>query len=161
MPRLHSPRSQRCEVVFWLACKHGCNKQVKQQMPWNAIEAEHFEEMRRSLLQHYRDKHVEMRYMDWEEFIWHYTLDDLQAWSIDNTTQFAIPEIQGVQEPEARSCSESSRSRSRSRRGHGGRRQQQQMQCTSVMPDGFKLNSFQREVLNQLRGIRDVLEERK
>ena len=127
-------------------------------MPWNAIEAEHFEEMRRSLQQHYRDKHGNM---DWEEFIWHYTLDDLQAWSIDNTTQFAIPEIEGVQEPEARSCSESSRSRSRSRRGRGSRRQQQQMQCTSVMPDGMKLNSFQQEVLNQLRGIRDVLEERK
>ena len=158
MSRLHSPRSQRCEVVFWLARKHGSNKQVKQQMPWNAIEAEHFEEMRRSLQQHYRDKHGNM---DWEEFIWHYTLDDLQAWSIDNTTQFAIPEIEGVQEPEARSCSESSRSRSRSRRVHGSRRQQQQMQCTSVMPDGMKLNSFQREVLNQLRGIRDVLEERK
>ena len=115
------PRNQSKNVEYWLCCKSkNCKYGWDVHLPWNKIKAKHFENLREQCVQHVLDKH-------WkdgteEQIMAQYTLDDLTCWGHDKKTQYAMPEIQGVEvpqvtpspspEPEARR----SRSPQRSRR---------------------------------------------
>ena len=155
---LEAPRKQTKEVVFVLACKHGCDKQTTAHMPWNSIQAEHFDSMRSRNHQHVQAVHDPE--ISWNKYLSQHTLDDLTAWSPDWQTQYAIPEIEGVAVPGDVSDSDRSRSRTPWRRG-GSRGSATPTSRTTHMPDGFKLNSFQREVLRSLRVIEDSLSDLK